>query len=251
MAVASTSHHARTPKLVVWGAVSTAVGAAAMAASGTGYRLSVWGLGAAFRLLAAGAAIAVVGGIVALIALLSPTLRRQARTLPIAAATMVAAVITGGTFVSWLMTAQRVPGIHDITTDTGDPPTFEALRAARLAAPNGLDYGGSAIAAKQRAAYPDVVPTVLPVPPIDAFRRALMVARSLGWEIADADSANGRIEATATTPWFGFRDDVAIRLRPEGNGTRVDMRSVSRLGGSDVGTNAARIRQFMKRLRAL
>jgi uncharacterized protein (DUF1499 family) len=221
-----------------------------MAGSGTGYRVGVWPLGVAFRVLAAGAAIAVIGGIVALIALVSPALRRQARTLPIAAATAIAALIAGGTFVSWYMTAQHVPGIHDITTDTSDPPTFEALRAARLAAPNGLDYGGPAVAAQQHTAYPDVVPTILPVTTIDAFRRAVIVARSLGWEIAAADSTNGRIEATATTPWFGFRDDVVIRLRPEGNGTRVDMRSVSRLGGSDVGTNAARIRRFMSGLRA-
>ena len=127
-----------------------------MAGSGTGYRMGVWPLGMAFRVLAAGAAIAVVGGIVALVALLSPALRRQARTLPIAGATMIAALIAGGTFASWYMTAQHVPGIHDITTDTNDPPSFEALRAARLAAPNGLDYGGPAVAAQQHAAYPDV-----------------------------------------------------------------------------------------------
>jgi uncharacterized protein (DUF1499 family) len=191
-----------------------------------------------------------MGGIAAVIALASSTLRRRPRVLPIAAATLVAAVIAVGTFTSWFMTARSVPGIHDITTDTDNPPAFETLRSARLAAPNGLDYGGPEVAAKQRAGYPDIKPVVLAVPPSDAFRRALTVSRSLGWEIAAVDSTAGRIEATATTAWFGFRDDVVIRVRPDSTGTRLDMRSDSRLGGSDVGTNAARIRRFVERLKA-
>jgi uncharacterized protein (DUF1499 family) len=191
---------------------------------------------------------AAAGGIGALVTLFSPALRRRARALPIAVATFVAAAIASGTFVSWLMTARDVPGIHDITTDTDNPPAFETLRAARVAAPNGLDYGGPDVAAKQHAAYPDIVPVMLPIAPADAFRRALAVAHSLGWEIAAADSVAGRIEATATTPWYGFRDDVVIRLQPQASGTRVDARSDSRLGGSDVGTNARRIRRFMSRM---
>jgi uncharacterized protein (DUF1499 family) len=238
-----------TPRAVVWAATFTGIGALAMAGSGTGYRLHLWSLDWAFYVLAAGAALATAGGIWAAISLARADVRRRPRALPIAAATLVAAAIASGTFISWLLTARDVPGIHDITTDTDDPPAFEALRAARVAAPNGLDYGGHDVAVKQHAAYPDIVPIVLPIAPIDAFRRALMVAHSLGWEIAAADSGSGRIEATATTPWFGFRDDVAIRVRAAGNGSRVDVRSDSRLGGSDVGTNAARIRRFVSRLR--
>jgi uncharacterized protein (DUF1499 family) len=239
-----------TPRLVVTGAVLAGVGALAMAASGSGYRMQVWGLGVAFRMLAFGAVLAGMGGIAAAIALLSPTLRRRPRVLPIAAVSLVAAVIAVGTFGSWFMTARSVPGIHDITTDTDNPPAFVALRAARLAAPNGLDYGGAEVAAKQRTGYPDIQPVVLSIPPSDAYRRALVVARSMGWDIAAADSAAGRIEATATTAWYGFRDDVVIRVRPDSTGTRLDLRSDSRLGGSDVGTNAARIRRFVERIKA-
>ncbi len=70
----------------------------------------------------------------------------------------------------------------------------------------------------------------------------------MGWKIVDENQAEGRIEATATTRWFGFKDDVVIRIAPSGgNGSRVDVRSVSRVGRSDVGTNARRIRAFLKK----
>ena len=105
------------------------------------------------------------------------------------------------------------------------------------------------IAAQQRQAYPDVVPLVLESPADVAFGRALEAARGMGWEIVAADSSAGRIEATATTAWFGFKDDVVVRVTPEDGRSRVDVRSVSRVGMSDVGTNAARIRAYLARLR--
>ncbi len=91
---------------------------------------------------------------------------------------------------------------------------------------------------------------MLSVAPQDAFGHALDAAKAMGWAIAAADSAAGRIEATATTPWFGFKDDIVILVTPAGEGSRVDVRSVSRVGKSDVGTNAARIRAFLAKLRS-
>jgi uncharacterized protein (DUF1499 family) len=88
------------------------------------------------------------------------------------------------------------------------------------------------------------------VPPGAAFHVALATARDMGWAIVAADSSAGRIEATATTTWFGFKDDVVIRIEPDPKGSRVDIRSESRVGGSDVGTNAARIQAYEKRLTA-
>jgi uncharacterized protein (DUF1499 family) len=70
----------------------------------------------------------------------------------------------------------------------------------------------------------------------------------MDWQIVSADTAAGRLEATATTRWFGFKDDVVVRIRPDATGSRVDVRSVSRVGKSDVGTNAARVRTFLARL---
>lgn len=77
------------------------------------------------------------------------------------------------------------------------------------------------------------------------FSAALATAREMGWTVVDSAADDGRIEAVATTFWFGFNDDVVIRVTESGSGTRVDMRSVSRVGVSDVGTNAARIRAFL------
>jgi uncharacterized protein (DUF1499 family) len=147
-----------------------------------------------------------------------------------------------------LAKAKAVPAIHDVTTDTADPPAFVGLAAARRAAPNGFDYGGAAIAAQQRTAYPDIKPLMVKAPPRDVVQRAIDAARGLGWEVTHSDAAAGRVEATETTYWFGFKDDVVIRVRPEGEGSRVDVRSVSRVGHSDLGANAARIRRFLSKV---
>jgi uncharacterized protein (DUF1499 family) len=150
----------------------------------------------------------------------------------------------------WRARAGDVPPIHDITTDTNDPPPFQEIAPLRADAPNPVEYPGAEVAAQQRAGYPDIRPTVLDMPMGRAFERALATARAMGWEIVASDVEEGRIEATDRTFWFGFRDDVVIRLTPSGDRTIVDVRSKSRVGGSDVGTNARRIRSFLERLTA-
>lgn len=144
--------------------------------------------------------------------------------------------------------AKAAPAIHDITTDTDDPPRFVAALEIRKASPNPSEYGGPEIAAKQKAAYPELRPLVLPDAPEQAFDKALAAAKSLGWEILAAVPAEGRIEATDTTRWFRFKDDVVIRVRPKDVGSIVDARSVSRVGRGDVGTNARRLRRFLGRV---
>jgi uncharacterized protein (DUF1499 family) len=115
----------------------------------------------------------------------------------------------------------------------------------RKDAPNSAEYGGPEIAAKQRAAYPDIRTIEVGIPTAKAYENALEVARQMGWRIVDGNPSEGRIEATATTRWFGFKDDVVIRIAPTpGNWSRLDIRSVSRVGISDVGANACRIRSF-------
>jgi uncharacterized protein (DUF1499 family) len=141
--------------------------------------------------------------------------------------------------------ARRVPPIHDITTDLDRPPKFVAVLPLRAGAPNPATYGGSEVADAQRRSYPDIKPLLLGVPAGAAYSRALASARGMGWELVASDSTTGRIEATATTPWFGFKDDVVVRVRPEGPGSRIDVRSVSRVGKSDVGANAQRIRTYL------
>jgi uncharacterized protein (DUF1499 family) len=138
--------------------------------------------------------------------------------------------------------------IHDITTDTFDPPTFVALLPERQKAPNGANYGGPSIAAQQQKAYPEIKSRIVSTPPAETVQRAIDAARSLGWEVVSSDAAAGRVEATATTSWFGFKDDVVVRVRPEAAGSRVDVRSMSRVGGSDLGANAKRVREFLAKL---
>jgi uncharacterized protein (DUF1499 family) len=158
------------------------------------------------------------------------------------------AVFLVATVASWWTVAKRVPMIHDITTDTENPPSFVAILPLRQTASNPAQYGGQEIAALQHRAYPDIRPVVLPVPPNEAFKHALATARDVGWQVVDANEAQGRIEATATTTWFHFKDDVVIRVAALNGRSRVDVRSVSRVGRSDLGTNARRIRAYVKAL---
>jgi uncharacterized protein (DUF1499 family) len=143
-----------------------------------------------------------------------------------------------------------VPRIHDITTDTEDPPQFVALLATRQASSNGAAYGGPAVAAEQKKGYPDIVPLLLPDPPERVFARIEAAARGMGWHIVAAVPAEGRLEATATTPLLRFKDDVVVRVVPALNGSRVDVRSVSRFGRGDMGANAKRVRAFLAALAA-
>jgi uncharacterized protein (DUF1499 family) len=146
----------------------------------------------------------------------------------------------------WKATAARLPRIHDISTDTVNPPGFVALLPLRKNAANSPEYGGAEVAAKQYEAYPDIHPIVLSLSSVQAFDKSLDVARKLNWEIVAAVPKEGRIEAIDTTFWFGFKDDIVIRITSvEERRSVVDIRSVSRVGVSDVGTNAARIRSFL------
>src|SRR5260221_12885439 len=109
---------------------------------------------------------------------------------------------------------------------------------------------GGEFARQQRAAYPDLAPILLPAAPGEACARAAAAAEAMGWEVVGRDAAAGTVEAVDTTKWFGFKDDIAIRITPtpEG-GSRIDIRSKSRVGRSDLGTNAQRIRAYAERLK--
>lgn len=144
--------------------------------------------------------------------------------------------------------AQSVPHIHDITTDTADPPGFVAILPLRKNAPNSAAYGGAAIAAQQREAYPELKPAAFADPPAQVFAAAVATAKSEGWNVVAEVPQEGRIEATDTTFWMGFTDDIVVRVKPQGAGTRVDVRSESRVGRSDVGTNARRIESYLAAL---
>jgi len=163
---------------------------------------------------------------------------------------------------------ESLPLIHDITTDTQDVPEFtSAILSERLKLEyvNTLEYAGKVaptrekdangipirelVSALQTQAYPKVRPLVLSSAPETAFGQAKAVVKEMGWVLKSEDVNSGIIEATDSTFWYGFKDDIVIRIRPsEGGGSVVDIRSVSRVGASDIGANAARIRVFLRKM---
>ncbi len=143
----------------------------------------------------------------------------------------------------------RLPPIADITTDPLDPPRFEAIARVRTREANPVIYAGLYAAELQRKAYPEIEPLLLTVVPQAAFEAAMTVVTKRKWRVVDARAPqagrrDGHIEAVARTPIMGFRDDVVIRIRPVRDGARLDIRSASRYGRYDFGTNAARIKSL-------
>ncbi len=234
--------------IVIGGTAAVILGAALVLVAALGYRTGLLALGDSFSVLRWGARISSGAAGVALIGAVWAAFRRL-HWQNVLVGLLVAAI--GG--VSFVLPARQqsiarsVPPIHDITTDTDDPPSFVAVIPLRADAPNPPEYDPE-IAAQQHDAYPDLRAVTLDLPPADAFSEALAAAEDMGWDLVADDTAAGRIEATDTTFWYGFKDDVVIRVRPDGAGSRIDIRSKSRVGRSDVGANAQRIRAYTARL---
>jgi len=207
--------------------------------SGFGVRAGLWPYGIGIRIFAA---VMFVGAGAALLAIIALSLRRfRARSAWIA---LAVGIVSAAVPLYFLGQARSVPPIHDITTDTQNPPQFVAILPLRGAAANPPGYDPK-VGEVQKGAYPHIRPLELAVPPAAAFARALAAAREMEWEVVAAEEKEGRIEAVATTRWFGFKDDVVVRLAPADGGARIDVRSKSRVGRSDVGANAKRIERFL------
>ncbi len=232
----------------VLGLSLSVVAALAAALAGFGSRWGLWYFTVGFKILA----FAAFGGAVASVVSLAGaviTLRKGLRAgLILSCMALGLGLTTFGIPLSWFLAAQRLPKIHDIATDTGDPPSFVAVLALRKNAPDPPEYGGIETAMQQREAYPDIKPLILDATPNNAFDRARSTARRMGWDIVSASKRDLRIEATDTTFWFGFKDDIVVRITPVDEKSRIDVRSVSRVGLSDLGTNAERIRRYLKEL---
>lgn len=145
--------------------------------------------------------------------------------------------------------ALKLPAIADITTDTANPPRFDVLARLR---PRGTSDYPARNADLQRQAYPEIVPLTADMPPKQAYDIALAVVTKRKWLVVDqrppAPRRDGTIEMVVRTPIMGFRDDVVLRFRQAGEGTRVDMRSASRYGQNDFGTNARRISALLEEI---
>jgi uncharacterized protein (DUF1499 family) len=207
-----------------------------------GFRMELWGYGSSLKILR----VAVFGGVTAIvlsiigIALTWPGRDRHGLVISIAAL-----LIVGPTLVTplyWNYAKSKLPPIQDISTDLETPPVFWDAPTSRV-------YPGTAAARQQLAAYPDIQPLTLSNPIGQVFNQAVSLVHERGWKLVAAEFEEGRIEATVTTFWYGFKDDVVIRLTEVDTGVRVDMRSASRFGsGGDGGSNANRIRGFLATL---
>jgi uncharacterized protein (DUF1499 family) len=169
---------------------------------------------------------------------------------------MAIALAYGGWLLNYAMVARSVPAIHDISTDLADPPVFKSLtiRADNLdtipgaddAAMRGLNPQQRWVLLHQKA-YGEIRSVRINQPVAAVIEKANRLAIARGWEVALVSPAEGRLEATETSRLFRFKDDVVLRVRPteNGQGSIVDMRSISRVGQSDIGVNAKRIKSFL------
>lgn len=213
--------------------------------SGYGYQWRLWELGVGFLFLRYSAYAAIALAATSLVSLWF--LRKsKSQAIVYAIISLILTGIVGGSAYYWQQRAQTVPPIHDITTDLENPPAFDAMVRLRQEAPNPPEYAGEETRQAQAEAYPDVEPLVLG----SDLQAVMDVATDLilqrDWNIVAINRKEGRIEATEKLAWFGFKDDVVLRFSELENGdTRVDMRSKSRIGRSDVGVNAKRIKRFL------
>jgi uncharacterized protein (DUF1499 family) len=236
-------------RMVGLGLAVALASAFAMVFSGIGYQLGLWHfrtgfaiMGWAFWLAAGAAAVSLVG-----LFLLVP---KPPRLVAVAVAGILVGAATA--YIPWTykQTVARLPYIHDITTDTQNPPAFVAVKNLRKEGDHPVEYDGPEVAAQQQKAYPDLMPLTVAADRDKVLKAAQAALKSMKLEIVDENAAEGRIEAVHTSLLYGFKDDVVVRVVTEGAGTKVDVRSKSRVGRSDVGQNAKRIRTFLQKLQA-
>ena len=214
------------------------VALAVLALSGPLVRFDLWSYRTGLTVFRWSTYAGIAAAVLAVLALALPAVRARGAALPVIA--LLIGVASLYPPFAFLQRARAVPPINDITTDTQNPPGYMTTTRA---------YPGADFARQQRAAYPDILPRMLPMPPRDAFAKALAAAEAMGWEVVGRDAAAGTIEAVDTTKWFGFRDDIAIRVSATDAGSRLDIRSKSRVGRNDLGTNAQRMRAYLQQLK--
>jgi uncharacterized protein (DUF1499 family) len=210
--------------------------------SGPLYQMEILSLGNAFYAMR----IAVyTGGVALVLALIQVIFMRKTISWPVTGLAVICALVAVIMPLSQMSKAKSVPAIHDITTDMVNPPKFVAILPLRADAPNPAAYQGDEIAKQQLEAYPELQTKTFPNEADKVFAAALATLESMGLDIVAAEPTEGRIEAVHTTTWFGFKDDVVIRIQSEGQITLFDARSKSRVGRSDVGKNAERLNELI------
>ncbi|MDZ7659110.1 DUF1499 domain-containing protein [Fodinibius sp.] len=243
----------KTSKWAVSSAVFGIIAVVVIVLAGYGYQWNWWGLGTAFTWLLPGSGVlALIGFSLAVVFGFARRNEPQMGGIGLVALGLVLSIGVMGTIGYWFTEAQKYPPIHDISTDIENPPSFRAIVPLRADAPNDTTYGDQDKAEMQREAYPNVETLYLEVGYDQAFDRALAAAKQMPWEeIVTQDREAGLIEAYDKLPWFGFIDDVVIRVdtAETANQSKIDVRSVSRIGRGDIGVNAHRIRDYLDAVR--
>jgi hypothetical protein len=205
-------------------------------ASGLGVRSGLWPFRVGFGMFAGALIAGLAAAGTAAVGLMVPRLRTG--STGILSVAFFLGLAAAAIPLDHIRRVKTLPYINDITTDTQTPPQFSQAKPYE-----------SHFAELQRMGYPELRALELAAPPAQAFARARAAAQALGWEIVAAEQAAGRIEAVATTRWFGFKDDIVVRVAPTADGSRIDVRSKSRVGRSDLGANARRIQDFLTAVR--
>lgn len=246
----------------------TILGPLIFAVAAIGHKLGLMSLSFSFGVLTRGLGpkVLIVSLIVAVVALILALIIKPKKGILIGVVGILIPVFGMGYALKVTNKAQSLPFIHDITTDTQDVPKFGAKILAERAAVKGVNttqYAGETsfttdasgnrkealVSVLQTKGYPDIRSIVVSESRDEVFEKAKAVSKQMGWKIKASDAEIGTIEATDTTFWFGFEDDIIIRLRDsEGGGTLIDIRSLSRIGKSDIGKNAERIRSFLDKM---
>ena len=209
------------------------------------YKYGIVDLGTAFT----GFKFGVFAGIAALILLvLQMIFKRKTVTLGSTVIALLLSAIAIAMPLSMMNKGKSVPPIHDISTDLINPPKFVAIAPLRADAPNPVEYAGAEAAKQQRDAYPDLKTLSYTQSKSELVKATEQAINNLGWDLVNSDADKGIVEATDSTMWFGFKDDVVVRVTDNGSERLLDIRSKSRVGGSDLGKNAERIHNFINEL---
>lgn len=220
------------------------------ALSGYGYNWGIWGLSTAFFVLRISAYMLMVLGIAGLLSLwFANRSRSRGKHLFYTILTIALSGTAVGIGLYWQAQVNNNPFLHEVSTDSQNPPAFDAILPLRADAPNPPEFGGDAVAMLQQAAFPDIITVVLPYPKQRVYDEAVSLIGARGWDLVAGNYETGMIEATEKLAWFGFKDDVVIRLKSDNGRTVFDMRSKSRIGGTDLGVNARRVQRFMADLK--
>jgi uncharacterized protein (DUF1499 family) len=228
-------------------ALTSIIGFLMVVLPGPLYQYAGVDLGTAFTSLRDGV---YVGGAAIILIILQVLIKRKSVSWGSTFVFAILALIAVAMPVSMMGKASTVPPIHDITTDVTNPPACVAIAPLRENAPNPITYEGGEVTRQQIDAYPEIRTQLLAQSIDEVFAASEQTIDVLGWERVSDGALPYTLEATDTTQWFGFKDDVVIRLKAKDDNTLVDIRSKSRVGKSDLGKNAERIDTFLTALRA-